>query len=328
MRGEERLGQRQNKHYDEQWNARFEELLSYRSEHGDCNVPQMQGKLGSWVRVQRRAYMADSLAQVRIDRLNSMGFKWALKEKGPLVPWETRFKELVQYKTIHGDCNVPQKHGKLGTWVNKQRLAYKTGSIAQYRIDRLDSIGFKWAMNAPRVPWEARFNELVQYKANHGDCNIPAKQGQLGKWVDTQRTNYKKDKLSQDRFDRLNGIGFGWALPRGGSRKGKAPPGTRNQSLSRRERVSPPSTNVSSPSVGDGARGVESNGFKGEGHNATSALSLESPSRRSDQNRGTECDEEDDEIGALIYVQIMRQKQTLTASQAGRRAYQDRRKRD
>ena len=214
--------------------------------------------------------------------------------------------------------------------MRKQRAAYKAGSLAQDRIDRLSSIGFKWALVqiGPSAPWETRLSELLKYKAKHGDCDVPRSQGQLGTWVNNQRFNYKKSKLSRDRIYRLNGIGFEWTPGKGRSRKGKAPPGTRNQSLSRRERVSPPSTNVSSPSVGDGARGVESNGFKGEGHNPPSALSLESPSRRSDQNRGTECDEEDDEIGALIYVQIMRQKQTLTASQAGRRSYQDRRKRD
>ena len=107
--------------------------------------------------------------------------------------------------------------------------------MAQGRIDRLDNIGFKWALKeAVSTAWTTRFKELVQYKANHGDCNISTKQGQLGKWVGTQRTNYRKGKLSQDRIDRLNGIGFDWTPPRGGSRKRKAPPSTRKQSLSRK----------------------------------------------------------------------------------------------
>ena len=113
----ERGGQRRNKH-DEKWNARFKELLHYRTEHGDCNVPNRQGKLGQWVTNQRTAYMVGSLAQDRIDRLNSVDFKWAQREAA--VPWESRFNELVQYKAKHGDCNVPGSQGKLGTWVNNQ----------------------------------------------------------------------------------------------------------------------------------------------------------------------------------------------------------------
>ena len=101
--------------------------------------------------------------------------------KGPEVPWETRFKELVQYKAKHGDCNVLVKQGQLGNWVRKQRVAYKAGSLAQDRIDRLSSIGFLWALVqiGPSVPWDTRFNELVKYKAKHGDCNFPTSQGKL-----------------------------------------------------------------------------------------------------------------------------------------------------
>ena len=302
---EERL-ERQGTQNDERWNTRFEELLDYRSEHGDCNVPQRQGKLGTWVKRQRTLYLTGSLAQDRINRLDSIGFKWSTREE----QWEARFKELLAYRSDHGDCDVPTSQGKHGHWVSKQRKTYLAGSLAQDRIDRLDSIGFKWTLKDPNVPWETRFKELVQYKANQGDCNIPQKQGQLGKWVDTQRTNYRKGKLSQDRINCLVGIGFDWAPPRGGSRKRKAPPSTRKMSLSRKERVSSPSTNVNSSSVGDGERGAEPNGFKGEGRSATSVLSLEVPPKRSDHNRATESGDEVDEIGALIYDQVIRRRQS------------------
>ena len=147
------------------------------------------------MRSQRKAYKAGSLAQDRIDWLINIGFKWALNVKCSEVPWETRFNELVQYEAKHGDCNVPKKQGTLGTWVRSQRAAYKAGSLAQDRIDRLSSIDFKWALKEADVPWETRFNELVQYKEKHGDCNVPQRQGQLGTWVDKQRFNCMKGKL-------------------------------------------------------------------------------------------------------------------------------------
>ncbi|EJK50105.1 hypothetical protein THAOC_30961, partial [Thalassiosira oceanica] len=212
---EGRAGRRRIK-YDEQWNLSFKELLDYRSGHGDCNVPQSQGKLGTWVNHQRTAYMAGSLAQGRIDRLNSIGFKWTLAS--PTVPWETRFNELVQYKAKHGDCNVPRSQGKLGTWVSTQRSAYTAGSLAQDRIDRLNSIGFKWTLASPTVPWETRFDELIQHKAKHGDC--------------------------KDRLDRLNDIGFDWTPPMLRPRKREALSSTQEQSLMRNESVSLLGTNV------------------------------------------------------------------------------------
>ena len=372
MQEERKGGQMQNKHVE--WNARFKELLDYRSEHGDCDVPVTQGKLGQWVRSQRRAYRAESLAQDRIGRLSSIGFKW--KQKGPNVPWETRFDELVQYKAKHGDCDVPTKQGKLGTWVGTQRGAYRDDKLEQGCIDRLNSIGFKWRVVKEKVPWDTQFKELVQYKAKHGDCKVsdrqgplgrwvrhqresykknrlsqdsidrlngigfdwtcartrpweirfnelvkykakhgicivPQRQGPLGKWADKQRTTYKWGKLSQDRIDRLNGIGFDWTPPMGGSRKRKALPScTWEQSSSIQMRVPSLSKKVGPLSTGARAMGVDVVGVKGEGFEFEPSLpQLQIPSSKSNHNHGTsESDDEVDEIGALIYDQVMRNK--------------------
>ena len=297
----ERGGQHRKK-LDEQWDACFMELLDYRSEHGDCDVPWSQGKLGKWVSTQRRVYKKGKLSQDRIDRLLTIGFKWALIEA---VPWETRYNELVRYKAKHGDCNVPFSQGKLGMWVKHQRAVYKADSLAQDRTDRLNGIGFNWARReaVQTVPWLTLFDELVQYKAKHGDCNVPRSQGKLGRWVDTQRYNYKKYKLSQDRIDRLNSIGFDWTPPRGRSRKSQDLPSRQEQSSMRNESVSliRISTNEESVSAVAGKVGVKSNRFiKGEDPTSGPVLPLPAPSHNSSHNRGTECDDEDDEIGALI----------------------------
>lgn len=126
--------------------------------------------------------MANSLAQDRIDQLNGIDFKWAMKEAVPTVPtvpWETRFNELVQqYKTKHGDINVPRSQGKLGNWVSRQRVAYNANSLAQNRIDRLSSIGFVWAMNAtkggtgPKVPLSVPSNNSSHNNGSVSDDDV------------------------------------------------------------------------------------------------------------------------------------------------------------
>ena len=225
------------------WETRFNELVQYKARHGDCK-PQSQGPLGRWVQKQRGGYKKSKLSQDRIDRLNGIGFDWTPPRGGvPGVPWETRFDELVQYNAKHGDCNISTKQKPLGRWVNDQRLKYKNSKLSQDRIDRLNGIGFDWtppiggsrkgralpstreqSSSRPRgsstlviqwqtmVPWETRFDELVQYKAKHGDCNVHWKQGKLATWVATQRTAYRVGSLAQGRIDRLNSIGFEWAI--------------------------------------------------------------------------------------------------------------------
>ena len=78
---------------------------------------------------------------------------------------------------ISGDCNVPQKypdHPALGVWVNKQRMEYKLyqegkkTSMTLERVQKLEAAGFQWAKRKGAEAWEAKFEELVQYREEHG----------------------------------------------------------------------------------------------------------------------------------------------------------------
>ena len=60
---------------------------------------------------------------------------------------------------------------------------------------------------AKHVAWLDRFRELEEYKAKHGDCNVPREgHGPLGKWVDAQRHLKKNDKLSPEREQLLSSL--------------------------------------------------------------------------------------------------------------------------
>lgn len=66
----------------------------------------------------------------------------------------------------------------------------------------------------------ARYQELKEYKARTGDCNVPMRKGhpQLGEWVGQQRKAYKLKKeekqsaMTEERMEKLNKIGFTWQL--------------------------------------------------------------------------------------------------------------------
>jgi hypothetical protein len=62
--------------------------------------------------------------------------------------------------------------------------------------------------------WEEGYSHFKDFIEEYGHCNIPLKyktedSSQLGYWVGTQRTN--KNKISQERRDRLDKLGFVWS---------------------------------------------------------------------------------------------------------------------
>jgi len=93
------------------------------------------------------------------------------------------------------------------------RQRFKKGTLSTDHIRRLEELGFEWEPSD--AAWEERFGQLVGYKKVNKHCNVldgwpdnPI----LARWVGTQRTRYKKEKLSPDRVRRLEEIGFEWKL--------------------------------------------------------------------------------------------------------------------
>ena len=211
------------------WNTMFEELVRFKDEFGNCNVPSKNHanpQLGNWVSRQRTQYKyfgegkQSQLTTERVEMLTRIGFIWNHSEH----EWGERFDELVEYKKEKGHCNVPAVYDankQLGNWVMSQREVYKKKDKSKRDLDRIESltaIGFKWK---PRVSWEERFEELVAYKAAKGDCNVPQSyeaNPQLGYWVNTQRKQYKlfeegkKSQMTKERVAKLKSIDFVWKL--------------------------------------------------------------------------------------------------------------------
>ena len=65
-----------------------------------------------------------------------------------------------------------------------------------------------------RRKWNKMYQRLVAYKNEHnGDAKVPRRyeqDPQLGHWVHTQRRFYKEAKMSDERFNLLDSIGFDW----------------------------------------------------------------------------------------------------------------------
>ena len=75
--------------------------------------------------------------------------------------------------------------------VHKLTLITSLLQLTAERIERLESIGFIWSVSGPKVSWEDRFNDCVQYYQKNKKW--PSQQsGSLGEWVHKQRTKYAK----------------------------------------------------------------------------------------------------------------------------------------
>lgn len=204
------------------WRKSFDELVAYQMAHGNCDVPvkwKENPQLGGWAAAQRALKKSGKLHPERERLLNEIGFDWHTSHTKE--EWETRFEQLKFYKQRFGDCCVPtqwKENPQLGAWVANQRHKLKAGKLSGDKERLLIELGFVSAQRPTTTrgvnrAWSERFNELVQYKAQHGDCNVPTRWPDnrgLGVWVSNQRQLKKQGKLDSERELMLNEIGFVW----------------------------------------------------------------------------------------------------------------------
>ena len=204
----------------ESWEFWYGMLEAFKEREGHSSASRSQFgtetsyKLGRWVSSQRTAYQSNTLPAERKQRLDALGFVWDPLEQ----LWEEGFKELIAYHREHGNCSVPrlfvtQSGNKLGIWVNNQRTKLKKGQLSDEKKRRLDALGFAWDRFEEK--WEEGFKELSAYHREHGYSSTSRSfvtEGgyNLGEWIHSQRNDFKKNKLSEDRKQRLDALGFVW----------------------------------------------------------------------------------------------------------------------
>ena len=183
-----------------EWDKNYAELVAYKEAHGHLPIGK-RSALGSWCGVQRVCYKNGKLSSERIAKLEAIGFPWDVHEER----WEKNYADLVTFKKVHGHCIVPTESA-LSSWCSAQRTRKET--LSSERIAQLDTLGFTW--DAREALWGKNYAELVAYKEAKGHCNVPANSGPLGAWCSTQRIECGKGKMTSERIDRLDAIGFDW----------------------------------------------------------------------------------------------------------------------
>ncbi len=193
------------------WEQMLSKVKEFKRLNGNFVFPHKTA-LSAWAIDQRILRRTNQLDPAHERALNEIGFDWEPINNR----WERMFKELLKFKKQHGHVNVSQKsreYPKLAAWVAKQRFDKKKNRpILATRAHRLDELGFTWAFSPP-ASWEQRFDELLAYRQQHGNCNVPQhwkENKQLGKWVNTQRTQLKRGKMEVGRKTKLDSIGFFW----------------------------------------------------------------------------------------------------------------------
>jgi superfamily II DNA or RNA helicase len=204
-------------HASDSWHSWFGKLSRFAAEYGHSRPSQLfviDGfRLGSWVNGQRQLYQKGLLSPDRASRLAALpNWSWSIR----FDDWQEGLAKLKEYVASNGHARVPPRYKladgyKLGQWVYLQRAAYRQGTLDESQISELSSVS-GWIWNGFDSRWEIAFERLKHFYESNGHYEI--KRGQilyfagldLGGWVVSQRSSYRKQSLSKARADRLSNL--------------------------------------------------------------------------------------------------------------------------
>lgn len=142
--------------------------------------------------------------------------------------WMDMFLKLKKYYKEHrtfsmkSDKETAEKYQGLKSFISRMRTEYYDNILEQSKIDQLNSISFTWDMREDR--WLNKYEELLKYaiEGYDGDKPIYSKcwivptvsDPVLNRWVEKQRSLYKRGKLSDKRISMLEDINMTWDLNR------------------------------------------------------------------------------------------------------------------
>ena len=193
------------------WNQNFEAVHAFRAKHNRWPLNWASGEegvLAIWIFRQRTAWKKDKLSSERISCLEALpSWSW-----DPLAEtWDQNFEAVQAFRAKHKRWPsqvASGEEGVLANWVGAQRTAWKNDKLSLERISRLEAFhGWSWDQNADA--WDLNFEAIQAFRAKHNRWPSKVASGEEGVfaiWIGTQRTAWKKDKLSSERISRLEAL--------------------------------------------------------------------------------------------------------------------------
>lgn len=169
-------------------------------------------KLGIWLSNQKQDRKNGALAPDRLQKLEALGVIWDVPEQA----WMDRYRQAEAYFQCHGHLcpyqrrNAPLPAG-LSQWLTAQRKAKQAGKLSPEKSRMLESVGMIW--DVYQSLWETAYQQAEAYVQRHGHLRVSKDSGPdqfLGRWISTQRKNYKKGVLNEERTRKLETLGMVW----------------------------------------------------------------------------------------------------------------------
>ncbi len=191
------------------WEENYLKLKAFVIKHSHARPYTIDPELGAWQHRQRGNYKRGKLPHEKIKLLECLnGWVWDIGESD----WHERFEKLQDFIQKNGRLNPTIDINKdLNSWTSSQRTQYNNGKLSVERKELLESLE-GWVWDPIQTYWDEKYEKLKVYVEDNGSAR-PDRHHELGRFVESQRSQFNKNKLSREKINLLESLdGWTWNL--------------------------------------------------------------------------------------------------------------------
>ena len=166
--------------------------------------------IGTWLVTQKNNYNKNKLSEDRKRKLNKLKY-WRNWLEQKELDWDKNMYFCMESEQ-NGNLlksSSQYKGEKIGSWLDTQKKNYN--KLSKERKNKLHQLKYwrNW-LEQKELSWNEKLYLCLEYEKNGNKLSGTKKYKEvnIGIWLNTQKLNYKKNKLSEDRKEKLKQLKY------------------------------------------------------------------------------------------------------------------------
>ena len=189
--------------------------IKYKEEFGSWPSQQTiykEKKIGHWLTYQKVQYRKGLLSKERVQKLIAAGI--SMEHQAQQNDWDHMLRLCIKYKEEFGTWPTRRtifKEKKIGLWLADQKFQCRKGLLSEERVQKLIAAGINLDYQRQINDWDNMLELCIKHKEEFGTWPSQQtiyKEKKIGRWLATQKSQYRKGLLSKERVQKLIAAGI------------------------------------------------------------------------------------------------------------------------
>ncbi len=193
---------------DYNWQQLYKDLIQFRNEVNNTRWPQYdrdntksrESKLSNFCQTIRSRYKKDDLKEVWFEKMMDISFNFESKTNA----WNKRYLQVKAKVESTLDISVDAIGAKDNNWIYRHKKLLDEGKLSSEQAKLIKELN----LDLFYENWDVKFKRASKWFLDNSKISTNSTNKELSSWFASQRSIFRKGKLSEEQIQKLESIGY------------------------------------------------------------------------------------------------------------------------